>query len=103
MQTASHPDKWYEFFDPENSFSAYVNLDSKEFCYKLPPNVKLQTDFQGHFLEIFDELTGKYYYLDTKAKISSWKKPSYGTILPAGLVKVRIYYLFANILNYPII
>ena len=87
---SSSDNRWYEFSDPDNSISAFVNLKSKQYAYDLPPNVELARDSRGQFLEIFDELTGKYYYVDTKAKLSSWKKPEKGVILPASLVQVSL-------------
>jgi hypothetical protein len=88
MTEADTSDKWHEFSDPENKLIAYVNLHSKEFSYKLPPDVKVEKDCQDQFLEILDELTERYYYLDVKARSSSWKKPESGIILPASLVQV---------------
>eukprot|EP00123_Amoebidium_parasiticum_P015298 comp22881_c0_seq1/m.36149 comp22881_c0_seq1/g.36149 ORF comp22881_c0_seq1/g.36149 comp22881_c0_seq1/m.36149 type:complete len:625 (-) comp22881_c0_seq1:209-2083(-) len=73
---------WVEIVEDTSQRVLYVNKETGECLWELPPGIAVRRSEGEQWWELYDERTKKFYYYNKQTKKSVWVKPQSGDIVP---------------------
>lgn len=79
---AETTDDWVEILEPRLREYMYVNLTTGICGWEPPKNVLIRPADHNQWWELFDRVTGRYYYFNSAGSITVWHRPQGADIIP---------------------
>lgn len=79
---AETTDDWVEILEPRLREYMYVNLTTGICGWDPPKNVLIRPADHNQWWELFDRVTGRYYYFNSAGSITVWHRPQGADIIP---------------------